>query len=412
MKKILVIGSGGREHAIAWRLRKEGSTVYATPGNDGMFSDGILNPKIDSENFDKVIEFTAQENIVLVVIGPEKPLCEGLADRLRAVGRNVIGPSAKASQLESSKSYAKEMMKSCGIPTAEYAAFSNYDQAINYVKSVDHKIVIKADGLAGGKGVVLPDTREEAIELLNLFMNESSFGKASKTVVIEERLYGPELSFMCLTDGEFVISLPTSRDHKRLKNNDQGPNTGGMGAITPSPDENKSTKQWVCEKVLRPLFAGLKRADISYRGFLYVGLMLTEEGPKVLEFNVRLGDPETQALMLALRENFTEHLFRTAEGRLNKDHTLSAGKAACVVMAAKNYAEGAIEKGALITGIGQEESKIFYSAVQRKENQWHTNGGRVLSVCADGESSVKRCLEDAKKIDWKGVQYRTDFEQI
>ena len=410
MRKILVIGAGGREHAIAWRLKTEGAEVYAAPGNIGMFSDGILNAGIDAQNFDEVVEFTKFENVDLVIIGPEKPLVDGLADRLRDENIGVIGPGREAARLESSKVYAKEIMVACGIPTAKYESFSDFQSAVDYIKSAPSNIVIKADGLAGGKGVVTPESEEEAINCLRFFMEDGAFGEASKVVLIEERLEGPELSFMCLTDGEFIIALPTSRDHKRLLNSDRGPNTGGMGAITPSPDETKTTRSWVCEHVLRPLFDRLKRDGISYQGFLYVGLILTDEGPKVLEFNVRLGDPETQALLFSLTDSFSEHLFNIVNKTLKRDYFLSSEKAACVVLASKNYSQGSVEKGKIISGIGTQKSKIFYAGVEQNEGVWLTAGGRVLTLCSKGEDAIDVCLRDAKKIKWDGVQYRDDIK--
>ncbi len=414
-KKILIIGSGGREHALAWRLRKEGAEIFVTPGNAGLFEDGFKDANIDSEIFDLVVSFTKSKKIDLVIIGPEKPLVLGLGNRLRKEGILVIGPNKDAAQLEASKSFAKKIMHQAGIPSAPFRAFSDYNDARVYLDELyrntdeDSPVVIKADGLAGGKGVVLPSNLDEAQTFLRQFMQEGLFGESSKRIVIEERLEGNELSFICLCSSEHFISLPTSRDYKRLKNGDLGPNTGGMGARVPSPDEKEETRTWIEETVLRPLFRELKKEGITYTGFLYVGLMLTQSGMKVLEFNVRLGDPETQALMVGIEEKLLPYLFLCAKGQIKKDVQLTTKETACLVLTSQYYGEGEVRKGDVIVGLENVDSKMFFAGVKKEKGLFYTEGGRVLSICSTGEGCMDRCLEEAKKISWKGMHYRTDL---
>jgi phosphoribosylamine--glycine ligase len=417
----LVVGSGGREHAISWRLATSPGdhTVHALPGSHAIAADPDIPGAchdVDPADHEAVVGLAARLGVDVVVVGPEAPLCAGLTDALRARGVVVLGPDAACARLESSKAFAKEVMDAAGVPTAAWSRHDDLDGALARARSLEHPVVLKADGLAGGKGVVISHDLETSEATLRAFMSGARFGAAGETVVIEEFLEGVELSFMVLTDGRHVVPLATSQDHKRLRDGDLGPNTGGMGAITPSPRATGALAQDVMARVIAPTLAELTRRGMRYTGFLYAGLMLTERGPFVLEYNVRLGDPETQALMLATGADVADVFARAARGELTARDDLSEGEhACCVVLAAKEY-PGAVERGHVIAGVdaadAREGVKVFHAGTRAENGAWVSWGGRVLGVTATGADPAQareRAYAAAEEITWEGMQRRADI---
>jgi phosphoribosylamine--glycine ligase len=418
---VLVIGSGGREHALVWALRKSPTVrqVYAAPGNAG--SAGLADClDVNAKDVRAVIQAIESKEIALTVIGPEAPLVDGLADGLRAAGHPVFGPGRAAARLEGSKTFAKDFMTRHGIPTAGYKSFSTPAEALGFVQSTqwpDSYRVVKADGLAAGKGVVVCKSRDEVQAAIEQMMVHRAFGAAGDRVVIEEAMTGEELSVMALTDGETLLTLPTTQDHKRVFDKDEGPNTGGMGAYGPVPQVTKETWARIEKEILGRFRDGLKREKIDYRGVIYVGLMLTPTGPRVLEFNVRFGDPETQVILPLVSSDWGKLFMATAEGRL-KDASLriKKGYAVTVVMASGGY-PGAFEKGKFISGL-ETVSKmpnvlVFHSGTERVGSEpFKTSGGRVLAVTGLGESLAlarDRSYAAVSKISFDGSHHRTDI---
>ena len=414
--KVLVLGSGGREHAIAWKLARDGADVWVAPGNQGIAADPEISGCVDLVPTDanQVALWCRENNTDLVVVGPEAPLCEGVVDELERQGVKVFGPNRRGARLEASKAFAKEIMLEAGVKTAEYAVFEEFEHALNYVSKRPHPIVIKADGLAAGKGVVIAMTKEESREALVSMMQDRRFEEAGARVVIEQFLQGPELSFMVITDSDTVFPLVTSQDHKRLLDGDEGPNTGGMGAVVPSPHTTPELENRLIEEVIKPVLEVLKRRGVVYRGFLYAGIMLCEDGPYVLEFNVRLGDPETQAILIGLQSSLLEPILAAMDGGLEHVAPGVCSPSALIVMAAEGYPESP-KKGAVISGLDLVEgSKVFYSGVKKAE-EWTVSGGRVLGVAASAdtpEDALKMAYSDVKKITWEGVQYRQDIGRL
>lgn len=417
MPRYLVIGSGGREHAIAWKLAQEKSAhVFVAPGNDGIArTAGCACVTVDIDDHDALLALATELEIDLTVVGPEAPLCAGLADRFRAEGRAIFGPSADAAKLEGSKAFAKEIMTAASVPTAEYDYFNTLEPALEHVALTAHPLVIKADGLAGGKGVVISESISQSEETLRAFMDDERFGDASTSVVIEECLVGPELSFMVVTDGETIVPLSTSRDHKRIGEGDTGPNTGGMGAITPSPDASDALRDTIIDTVIRPTLEELARRGASFCGFLYAGLMLTEDGPRVLEFNVRLGDPETQALLLAMDQELGPVLDAAARGELTATTLETSSAACCVVLASEGYPRSS-SHGDVMSGVDAADALddvvVFHAGTARREGEWVTAGGRVLGVTArggDAQTARQRAYEAVARIDWRQMQLRRDI---
>lgn len=418
----LVIGSGGREHALAWKLGCEEGTdrVYAAPGNDGMSADSdapIEAVDIEPSAFGQLANFADQKAIDLTVVGPEGPLCDGIVDFFRERNLAIFGPERRAARLEGSKSYAKEIMKEAGVPTADFEVFEELEAALEYVEAVEHPVAVKADGLAGGKGVVVSREAATSRETLVEYMGEGRFGEASRRVVIEEGLVGEEMSFIVLTDGEQVVELATSRDHKRVGEGETGPNTGGMGAVAPAPDITPELGDEIMEEIIAPTLAELRRRGIEYRGFLYAGLMLTEAGPKVLEFNCRMGDPEAQPLLFALRDDLGPVLADIAAGSLSEGVDLRSDRyACCVVLASGGYPAPNRDTGHVISGLedaaGVPETKLFHAGTALENGDVLNVGGRVLGVTGRGTSSEqarKRAYDAASSIDWKGMHYRSDI---
>lgn len=415
--KVLLVGSGGREHALAWKLSqsKRVTKLYIAPGNPGTALHGE-NIAIAAEDIEGLKAFALREKIDLTVVGPELPLTLGISDAFSASGLLVFGPSKAAAELEGSKAFSKELMFRCDIPTAFYKKFDDAAQAKAYIETHNPPMVVKADGLAAGKGVVICQTREEAIEAVDLMMTEKAFGSAGKRIIIEEFLAGEEASFLAITDGKTVLPLAPAQDHKAIFDNDKGPNTGGMGAYSPAPVLTSELQREVMEKVMYPAVLGMEKEGRPYKGILYAGLMITAAGPKVLEFNCRFGDPETQPILMRLASDLFEVLLAASENRLDEITLEWKDQAAvCVVMAAKGY-PGEYFKGSVIAGLLDAaklpDTMVFHAGTKMKDGQVVTSGGRVLGVTALG-ANVKTAIENAyravNKISWEGAQYRTDI---
>ena len=418
--KLLVIGSGGREHALAWRLKQSPriQKVFVAPGNGGTATEeGLENVAISA--IPELVAFAQQEGIQLTVVGPEAPLAGGVVDAFRTAGLKIFGPTQAAAQLESSKDFAKQFMARHHIPTAAFATFTDAAAAHAYLDAQGAPIVIKADGLAAGKGVVVATTLEEAHAAVDMMLADNSFGEAGARVVIEECLFGEEASFIVMVDGENVLPLATSQDHKRLLDGDLGPNTGGMGAYSPAPVVTPEIHAKAMREVIRPVVAGMKAEGTPFTGFLYAGLMISPEGQiKVLEFNCRMGDPETQPIMMRLKSDLVTLLEAAVDGRLDQieaewDRRFALG----VVMAAANYPDNP-RKGDAITGLsdsvitGNENVHVFHAGTALQADQVVTAGGRVLCVTALGDTvkmAQTRAYQASKAIDFAGRQMRLDI---
>jgi phosphoribosylamine--glycine ligase len=414
--KILVVGSGGREHALAWKLAQSDRVqmVYVAPGNGGTARDARL-VNIDITDPAALADFVVAEHVNLTLVGPEQPLAAGIVNLFRARGLKVFGPTKEAAQLESSKDFAKAFMHRHGIPTANYQTFTDVQQAHAYIDAQGAPIVIKADGLAAGKGVVVAMTLEEAHQAADDMLSGNRFGDAGARIVIEEFLAGEEASFIVMCDGKNVVALATSQDHKRLKDHDQGPNTGGMGAYSPAPVVTPAVHARVMREIINPTIQGMAKDGIPYSGFLYAGLMIDTAGnPKVIEFNCRMGDPETQPIMTRLKSDFVTVLEHACNGTLDKvelewDRRTAVG----VVMAAAGYPDTPV-KGDIIDGIPADtpESITFHAGTQLVGGTLQTSGGRVLCVVGLGDSvkmAQKQAYETVEKIHFNGAQYRRDI---
>ena len=415
--KVLVVGSGGREHALAWKIRQSSAIekIYCAPGNAGI---GEIARLIDiaPDEIETLSDFAARERIDLTVVGPELPLTLGIVDLFEARGMKIFGPNRAAARLEGSKAFAKELLAENGIPTAPFRIFADSGSALEHVQKRNGPCVVKADGLAGGKGVVLCSSAAEAESAVQQIMVQKVFGSAGDKIVVEEFLEGEEASFMVLLDGTRYVPLASSQDHKRVFDGDRGPNTGGMGAYSPAPVFTPEVERRVLTEILEPLMAGLSRRGIRYRGILYVGLMLTPDGPKVLEFNVRFGDPECQPLLLRLESDLIALIEATIHGELGQVQTQwSRDAAACVVLCARGY-PGAFEKGKAIHGLEKlrswEQGFVFHAGTLFDGAQWLTAGGRVLGVTARG-AGIRAAVEEAyravQQIEWEGMHYRRDI---
>lgn len=414
--KILVVGSGGREHAMAWRIAQAPRIhkVFVAPGNGGT----AIEDKLENVNITDIAalaDFAEKEGVHLTVVGPEAPLAAGIVDLFRKRGLRIFGPTQQAAQLESSKDYAKAFMKRHGIPTAEYETFSDAEKAHEYINRKGAPIVIKADGLAAGKGVVVAMNAEEAHQAIDDMMLSNSMGVAGARVVIEEFLEGEEASFIVMVDGTNALPMASSQDHKRLLDGDQGPNTGGMGAYSPAPVVTPTIHARVMREVINPTIAGMKKDGLVYTGFLYAGLMIDGRGDlKVLEFNCRMGDPETQPIMMRLKSDFVELLDHAIDGTLNKiDAEWDRRTALGVVLAAKNY-PATPQTGDAITlrANNSTEAVVFHAGTVEKEGEVLTAGGRVLCATALGESirlAQAKAYELVSTVQFEGMQFRTDI---
>lgn len=413
--KVLVIGSGGREHALLWKLSQSPSVtdVYVVPGNDGMSDVASLIP---IKGNDDIIDFARLMQVDLTVAGPETVLTEGLADEFEKRGMAFFGPSKAAARIEGSKGFAKALMKKYGIPTAAYETFDDEEKAIAYLKANDtYPIVIKADGLASGKGVIIAQSEEEAIDTVKDMLEGHTFSGAGRSVVIEEFMEGEEASMLCFCDGTNVVPMISAQDHKRIFDFDKGPNTGGMGAYAPAPVMTKEMCEEVNVRILRPIVAAMKKEGYPFKGCLYAGLMITSEGPKVVEFNCRFGDPETEAVLPLFDGDLARVMLDCVHGTLSDEAVV--WKKACavdVVLASEGY-PASHSSGEVISGI--EDAKkagclVFHAGTVKKNGQYVVNGGRVLNVVALADTLAEakaKAYEGVSRISWRGMQYRHDI---
>jgi phosphoribosylamine--glycine ligase len=413
--KVLVVGGGGREHTLAWKLKQSRrlTKLYCAPGNGGVAGDAECVP-YEAEDLGGLRDFALREQIDITVVGPEAPLVGGIVDLFEEAGLRAFGPGARAALLEGSKVFAKEAMTRYGIPTAAYEVFREAGSALRYVRGLRGPCVVKADGLAAGKGVIVADDAAEAEAAVRLIMEDRAFGAAGDAVLIEERLEGEEVSVLAFSDGHTVIPMAASQDHKRVGDGDTGPNTGGMGAYSPPPVYTPQVHEQVCTGVLSPLIHGLRRDGIKYRGVIYAGLMLTASGPQVLEFNCRFGDPETQVVIPRLRSDLLEVLEAVLSERLSGvELEWDNRPAACVVLASGGY-PGPYEKGKAISGLDRvpPEALVFHAGTRKSDGGLVTDGGRVLGVTALGdtlEEAVQAAYQGADRIAFEGVHFRRDI---
>lgn len=411
--KILLVGSGGREHAIAWKLAESSfvEKVYCAPGNGGCDLEHKCE-NIDKTSIEELVSFAKENSIDMTIVGPEEPLTKGIVDRFKAEGLKIFGPSQKAAMLEGSKVFSKNFMKKYGIRTAEHKDFTDVEKATDYLNHCDYPIVIKADGLAAGKGVVICKSFQEAKNTLDSFMLEDIFKGAGKSIVIEEFLEGVEASILSITDGETIIPFLSAKDHKQILDGDKGPNTGGMGVISPNPYVTEEVLKDFQENILKPTLKGIKEEAMDYIGFIFFGLMITKKGVYLLEYNVRMGDPETQAVLYLMDSDFAELIEKAINGKL-KDTKINwkNAHACCVILASSGY-PGSYKKGFNIEIAKDIKGKVFIAGAEFKEGHLRTTGGRVLSLVALGdtlEEARKLCYEEIKQINFENRYYRRDI---
>ena len=414
---VLIVGGGGREHALAWKIAQSPgiAKIFCAPGNAGI-AEIAECVGIDPADIASLKSFAVKNRVDLTVVGPELPLTLGIVDVFEQAGLRIFGPSQKAALLEGSKYFAKEIMQKHGIPTADFKSFADADAAKTYVQRKNSPVVIKADGLAAGKGVFPALTVPESLAAIDRIMNQREFGEAGARIVVEEFLMGEEASFICFTDGKTIIPMPSSQDHKRVFDGDKGPNTGGMGAYSPAPVITAAIEEKIMRDIMRPLIQALHASGIRYKGVIYAGLMIEDGTPRVLEFNVRFGDPETQPLLVRLKTNLMDIMQAVIDERLSEIAvTWDPRPAVCVVMASGGYPD-TYEKGHPIVGL-QEAARIpdtvvFHAGTALRNGQVVNDGGRVLGVTAWGNSitdAVKSAYQAADKIHWQGVQFRRDI---
>ena len=409
---ILVVGSGGREHALSWKLSQSDKveTVFTAPGNGGTKN----NVSIDANNLDELSDF-AQKNNCFTVVGPEDPLAAGIVDKFNQQNLKVFGPSQMAAQLESSKIWAKNFMKRNNIPTARFEIFDDDHKAQDYVKSLDYKVVVKADGLAAGKGVIVCNSAKEAVDAIQTILVKKTFGEAGNRIIVEERIDGVEASYIALSDGEIAIPMASSQDHKRIFDNDKGPNTGGMGAYSPTPIITDVLAEKIQKKIIDKTIQSMKNEGILFKGFLYAGIMIRDNEPYVLEYNVRMGDPECQPIVMRMDFDLYDYFVASIEGKLS-DLPFPTWKnqyAVCVVLASKGYPES-YAKDEEISGFDfiPNESYVFHAGTKKVNGKILSNGGRVLGVTALGDSledAISNAYAASDKISWKNKYCRKDI---
>lgn len=417
--RVLIIGSGGREHALAYKVNKSSllDKLFIMPGNPGTKQFGE-NVKINPSHGDKVLQFCKDENIDLIVIGPEQPLVDGLSDYLRDADFKVFGPNQKAAEIEARKSFAKKLMKKYNVPTADFIEFNSdeYEEALSYLRESKFPLVVKADGLAAGKGVLICNNYNEAEKAIQEIFLDKVFGASGERIVIEEFLVGEEASIFAITDGTDFICLPSSQDHKRIGDNDTGKNTGGMGAYSPAPLITEELLSQVENKIIKPTLTGMKKEGCTFSGCLYAGLMVTKQGLKVVEFNCRFGDPETQVVLPLLKGDFLKLLYSSASGKLDKNAVqYSDGCAVCIVASSKGYPDS-YQKGFEITGLNLQDRRIivYHAGTDEIDDKIITNGGRVLGVTAvlnenDLGKARRKAYEAVNEIHFEGMYYRKDI---
>ena len=412
--KVLVVGSGGREHALVWKLAQSPlvEKVYCAPGNDGMKDAQLVNIKADDLN--ALAEFAQKEAIDLTVVGPEVPLTMGIVDLFQEKGLKIFGPSKAAAEIEGSKAFAKDLMAKYDIPTAAYGVFTESDKAIQFAQKIGVPCVVKADGLAAGKGVLICEKMEDAENAIKDILVDNKFGSAGSRVVVEEFLEGQEVSVLAFADGEHIVPMVSAQDHKRIFDNDKGLNTGGMGAYSPAPIYTDDVRAVVEKEVLAKTLEAMKKEGRDFSGVLYAGLMLTKDGPKVLEFNARFGDPETQAVLPRLESDLAEIMLAVCDKKLDQmEIKWSDNPCVCVVLASGGYPETS-EKGKVITGLEKaaDNALVFHAATKLVDGAYQTNGGRVLGISAQDETIVRaitKAYKAVSEISFENMQYRTDI---
>ncbi|MEA2102942.1 MAG: phosphoribosylamine--glycine ligase [Thermodesulfobacteriota bacterium] len=416
--KTLVIGSGGREHALVWKIAQSPlvDEIFCAPGNAGMEQMATC-VDIAADDINALVDLAKVKGIDLSIVGPEVPLTKGIVNTFEDQGLSIFGPSMEAARLEGSKAFSKQIMQELNIPTSSFGIFHDIKEARAFIAAAPFPLVVKADGLAAGKGVIVTKNKDEAYDAIEKIMGKKTFGSAGDTVVIEERLEGQEASFIAVCDGETIIPLASSQDHKRALDNDQGPNTGGMGAYSPAPVVDQGMHERIMNEVIRPLVLGMKKRNTPYRGIIYAGIMVTNKGPSVLEFNVRLGDPETQPLLMRLKSDIVPVMKAVADkkdiSRIKLDW--EKGPSVCVVLASGGY-PGTYEKSLPISGIDRADNmgniKVFHAGTASRDGRILTSGGRVLGVTAVGddlESTLKRVYQAVETISFDGMFYRKDI---
>ncbi|HBG8604488.1 TPA: phosphoribosylamine--glycine ligase [Clostridioides difficile] len=413
--KILVVGGGGREHAICWKLSKEKNVekIYCAPGNAGIANVAEC-VNIGDTNIEELLKFAKENEIGLTIVGPEVPLVMGIVDEFEKEGLRVFGPNKKCAQLEGSKAFSKEFMIKHNIPTAKYKEYTNLEEAISEIDSFGYPVVIKADGLAAGKGVVIPENREDAIATLKEMMSDKKFGAAGDKIVIEEFLKGIETSILAFVDNDTIVPMASAKDHKKVNNYEQGPNTGGMGTFSPSEIYTEELANKVKETVLEKTLEGFKKDGLNFKGILFVGLMITEDGEKVLEYNVRFGDPETQSVLFRLETDLHEIMEAILDNKLKDiEINYSDDEAVCVMLTSGGYPDS-YEKGKIITGLENldDDIVVFHSGTKMFDGNLVTNGGRVIGITAKStrvKDVAEKVYENIKKINFEGMHYRTDI---
>ena len=413
--KILVVGGGGREHAICWKLSNEKNVekIYCAPGNPGI-AEVAECVNIGDSDIDELAKFAKENEIDITVVGPEVPLVMGITDVFESQGLKVFGPNKKCARLEGSKAFSKDFMTRHNLPTAKYKEYTNIDKAIDDIDDFGYPVVIKADGLAAGKGVIISENREDAIKTLKEMMNDKKFGTAGEKIVIEEFLSGIETSILAFVDNETIIPMVSAKDHKKVNDGETGLNTGGMGTFSPSEIYTYELSKEIKENILDKTLKGLQEDNLDFKGILFVGLMITKDGPKILEYNVRFGDPETQSVLFRLETDLSEIISAVINNKLKDiDIKYSDDSAICVMLTSGGYPES-YEKGKLITGLDNLEKDIvvFHSGTKLLDNKLVTNGGRVIGITAKGKTvkeAGKKVYENIKKINFEGIHYRTDI---
>ena len=413
--KILVVGGGGREHAICWKLSNEKNVekIYCAPGNPGI-AEVAECVNIGNSDIDELAKFAKENEIDITVVGPEVPLVMGITDVFESQGLKVFGPNKKCARLEGSKAFSKDFMTRHNLPTAKYKEYTNIDKAIDDIDDFGYPVVIKADGLAAGKGVIISENREDAIKTLKEMMNDKKFGTAGEKIVIEEFLSGIETSILAFVDNETIIPMVSAKDHKKVNDGETGLNTGGKGTLSPSEIYTYELSKEIKENILDKTLKGFQEDNLDFKGILFVGLMITKDGPKILEYNVRFGDPETQSVLFRLETDLSEIISAVINNKLKDiDIKYSDDSAICVMLTSGGYPES-YEKGKLITGLDNLDKDIvvFHSGTKLLDNKLVTNGGRVIGITAKGKTvkeAGKKVYENIKKINFEGMYYRTDI---
>jgi phosphoribosylamine---glycine ligase len=415
--QVLVIGGGGREHALVWKIKQSPRVekIFCAPGNAGT-EEIADNISIAADDIKGLLEFALKQNIGLTVVGPEQPLVKGIIDQFEEKGLRIFGPNERAAELEGSKSFSKDIMKKYALPTAQYKTFNSADIAKKYIKIKNCPLVVKADGLAAGKGVLLCQTTDEALAAVDSIMGKRSFGEAGDQIVVEEFLEGEEVSVLAFCDGQTILLMDSAQDHKAAYDGDKGPNTGGMGAYSPAPIFTETMRQKVQDIIMFPMIRAMQQEGRPYKGILYAGLMLTKTGPQILEFNARFGDPETQPLLTRMNSDIVPIFEACIDGTLDQCHLEWKNQSSvCVVMAAKGY-PNSYDKGKPISGFKDANElpgvMVFHAGTKKHDGEVLTSGGRVLAVTATGDNlatAISRAYEAVEKIQWDGIHYRKDI---